>query len=78
MLCIGIWGGWQPSHGSEHPSAIIPSAGQPPSVVNQTQTHHIQGQPQGQELSDMLQMLDQSGTSTFEELNINMFHSSFE
>lgn len=29
------------------------------------------------ELSDMLQILDQSG-STFEDLNINMFNSNFE
>ena len=34
--------------------------------------------PQGQELSDMLQMLDQSGTTTFEDLNINMFNTPFE
>lgn len=37
-----------------------------------------QGQPQGQELSDMLQMLDQSGTTTFEDLNIHMFNTPFE
>uniref|UniRef100_A0A2A4JYF9 Aryl hydrocarbon receptor nuclear translocator homolog n=1 Tax=Heliothis virescens TaxID=7102 RepID=A0A2A4JYF9_HELVI len=30
------------------------------------------------ELSDMLQILDQSGTATFEDLNINMFNSNFE
>ncbi|KAI5640551.1 PAS fold domain-containing protein [Phthorimaea operculella] len=30
------------------------------------------------ELSDMLQILDQSGGATFEDLNINMFNSSFE
>lgn len=30
------------------------------------------------ELSDMLQILDQSGTNTFEDLNINMFNANFE
>ncbi|XP_026319373.1 aryl hydrocarbon receptor nuclear translocator homolog isoform X2 [Hyposmocoma kahamanoa] len=30
------------------------------------------------ELSDMLQILDQSGGATFEDLNINMFNSNFE
>lgn len=30
------------------------------------------------ELSDMLQILDQSGPATFEDLNINMFNSNFE
>ncbi|KAL0851195.1 hypothetical protein ABMA28_007045 [Loxostege sticticalis] len=30
------------------------------------------------ELSDMLQILDQGGATTFEDLNINMFHSNFE
>lgn len=30
------------------------------------------------ELSEMLQILDQGGASTFEDLNINMFNSSFE
>jgi hypothetical protein len=34
---------------------------------------------QGQELSDMLQMLgDQSGPTTFEDLNIHMFSGQFE
>lgn len=33
-------------------------------------------QPQGQELSDMLQMLDQGGSTTFEDLN--MFNTTFE
>lgn len=37
-----------------------------------------QGQPQGQELSEMLQMLDQGGATSFEELNINMFNTPFE
>ncbi|CAG9117656.1 unnamed protein product [Plutella xylostella] len=30
------------------------------------------------ELSEMLQILDQSGAATFEDLNINMFNSNFE
>ncbi|XP_045511509.1 aryl hydrocarbon receptor nuclear translocator homolog isoform X2 [Colias croceus] len=30
------------------------------------------------ELSEMLQILDQSGSATFEDLNINMFNSNFE
>jgi hypothetical protein len=34
---------------------------------------------QGQELSDMLQMLgDQTGPTTFEDLNIHMFSGQFE
>lgn len=39
---------------------------------------HPQHPQQGQELSDMLQMLDQSGTTTFEDLNIHMFNTPFE
>jgi aryl hydrocarbon receptor nuclear translocator len=34
------------------------------------------GPPQQQELSDMLQMLDQGGATSFEDLN--MFNTSFE
>lgn len=30
------------------------------------------------ELSEMLQILDQTGAATFDELNINMFNSNFE
>lgn len=30
------------------------------------------------ELSEMLQILDQTGAATFEDLNINMFNSNFE
>ncbi|XP_077295300.1 aryl hydrocarbon receptor nuclear translocator homolog tgo isoform X3 [Arctopsyche grandis] len=33
---------------------------------------------QPQELSDMLQMLDQGGATSFEDLNINMFNTNFE
>lgn len=37
-----------------------------------------QGAHAPHELSDMLQILDQSGTNTFEDLNINMFNANFE
>ncbi|XP_065355012.1 aryl hydrocarbon receptor nuclear translocator homolog [Calliphora vicina] len=49
-------------HGA-HPHAHIPGQGPP---------------QQGQEISDMLQMFDQSAAGTFEDLNINMFNTQFE
>lgn len=68
-----MWG-WQntgqPDQGpihTNHPSAVVTSAGQ--------SVHPQQG---GQELTEMLTMLDQSGTTTFEDLNINMFSTPFE
>ncbi|KAM8703627.1 hypothetical protein ACLKA7_008279 [Drosophila subpalustris] len=50
-------------HPHAHPGAAVAAGGQ---------------QPQGQEFSDMLQMLDHSATTTFEDLNINMFTTPFE
>lgn len=43
-------------------------------------THPQSGNPSGsgQELTEMLTMLDQSGTTSFEDLNINMFSTPFE
>lgn len=47
----------------------------PPPPPPQAQTHPPS---QGQEFSDMLQMLDHGGASSFEDLNINMFNTQFE
>lgn len=46
------------------------AAGGAPAPTENTHAPH--------ELSDMLQILDQSGAATFEDLNINMFNSNFE
>ncbi|XP_025829068.1 aryl hydrocarbon receptor nuclear translocator homolog, partial [Agrilus planipennis] len=55
---------WQSSNqGSDSGGAGSSGSGQPP-------------QPQSHELSDMLQMLDQGGTASFEDLN--MFNTTFE
>jgi len=66
-------------YGWSHPAAdgSGPSASHNPSVpVGPAGQHHPQ---QGQELSDMLQMLgDQTGPATFEDLNIHMFNTPFE
>lgn len=71
-----MWG-WQ----SQQHQAPQPDGGQSnPQVTGQAQPPHpAQGGPgtQPQELSDMLQMLqDQGGASGFEELN--MFNTNFE
>lgn len=72
-----MWGWQNANQSNEHPGAGSNSAGPHTTVpVSQGQP---QGQPQGQELSEqLLQMLDQSGTTTFEDLNINMFSTPFE
>ncbi|XP_026666608.1 aryl hydrocarbon receptor nuclear translocator homolog isoform X3 [Ceratina calcarata] len=70
----GMWG-WQ----SQQHQAPQQDSGQPnPQVAGQAQPPHpSQGGTQPQELSDMLQMLqDQGGASGFEELN--MFNTNFE
>lgn len=74
----GIWG-WQNSGQTSDPGpgSSGSGGGHTPSVGSQSHhPPHVQGQPQ--ELSDMLQMLDQSGTTTFEDLNITMFNTPFE
>ncbi|KAI8046251.1 aryl hydrocarbon receptor nuclear translocator homolog [Drosophila gunungcola] len=70
----GMWD-WQqggghphPPHPSAHPHHPHAHPGGPAGA----------GQPQGQEFSDMLQMLDHSAPTTFEDLNINMFSTPFE
>lgn len=74
LRCPGMWG-WQSQHQTPQPDgqagAQVATQAQPP--------HPGQAGPgtQPQELSDMLQMLqDQGGSSGFEELN--MFTTSFE
>ncbi|XP_071034655.1 aryl hydrocarbon receptor nuclear translocator homolog isoform X4 [Parasteatoda tepidariorum] len=60
----GIWGHWQSQGTPEGPSSSTSSGSHP-------QAHGAPGSgPQQQELSDMLQMLDQSGASSFEELSM--------
>jgi len=53
--------------------------GSGPTAAHNTTVPAGQHPQQGQELSDMLQMLgDQSGPTTFEDLNIHMFSGQFE
>lgn len=53
--------------------------GSGPSAAHNTAVAPGQHPQQGQELSDMLQMLgDQGGPTTFEDLNIHMFSGQFE
>lgn len=74
-----------------HPVSVAQTAGGPVPATHGTHTTHAAHsahpshaahgghggqQPQGQELSDMLQMLDQGGSTTFEDLN--MFNTTFE
>lgn len=72
-----MWGWQNANQSNEHPGAG-PNTSGPHTTVPVSQGQQQQGQPQGQELSEMLQMLDQSGTTTFEDLNINMFNTPFE
>lgn len=61
----------QMHHPHHHHPHSHPHAGHHP--------HHPGQHPgQGHELSDMLQMLDQSGATSFEDLNIHMFNTPFE
>lgn len=76
-----MWG-WQnntdqgpgPSGGAVGNNSAVPV------VTSAGNSAHPQGNPagSGQELTEMLTMLDQSGTTTFEDLNINMFSTPFE
>uniref|UniRef100_A0A1B0AAB5 Aryl hydrocarbon receptor nuclear translocator homolog n=1 Tax=Glossina pallidipes TaxID=7398 RepID=A0A1B0AAB5_GLOPL len=81
---VGMWD-WQASghanHAAPHP---VTHPHVHPHAIHATHGANVPGgQPpppphQGQEFSDMLQMLDQSGSGTFEDLNINMFNTQFE
>lgn len=64
LIFLGYYG-WPHAEGSApHNNPSVPTGQHP---------------QQGQEISDMLQMLgDQSGTATFEDLNIHMFSGPFE
>lgn len=68
-----------PQHHPHHPHhAIATAGGQHHHQVHHPGHHPGQHPGQGPELSDMLQMLDQSGTTSFEDLNIHMFNTPFE
>lgn len=73
----GMWG-WQNSNQSSDPGGPGTSGAVNHTAVPVVTSGQLQGQPQGQELTEMLTMLDQSGTTTFEDLNINMFSTPFE
>uniref|UniRef100_A0A1I8NI81 Aryl hydrocarbon receptor nuclear translocator homolog n=1 Tax=Musca domestica TaxID=7370 RepID=A0A1I8NI81_MUSDO len=75
----GMWD-WQTAQHAPHPGAHPHHAATHPHATHPVHAHVPGQQPpqQGQEFSDMLQMLDQSGTGTFEDLNINMFNTQFE
>ncbi|PRD27498.1 UNVERIFIED_CONTAM: tgo [Trichonephila clavipes] len=60
----GMWGQWQGPGTPDGPPSSTTAGNHP-------QTHGASGSgPQQQELSDMLQMLDQGGASSFEELSM--------
>lgn len=74
----GMWT-WQSSNqGSESGQGSSGSGAHPggPTQGAPAQQPAQQQPTQGQELSDMLQMLDQGGSTTFEDLN--MFNTTFE
>lgn len=72
--------GVHPHHGGGHPHQMHPHHHPHPGHHHHPHAHpgqhHHPGQ--GHELSDMLQMLDQSGATSFEDLNIHMFNTPFE
>lgn len=71
---LGIWG-W-PQQGDPGANGPQATTGAVPVVPGPPPPGAQQG-PHGQELSEMLQMLDQTGNNTFEDLNIHMY-STFE
>jgi len=71
------WQGGQPSADGSAPNSASGSSGQPPNSVPPGAPGAPPGAPgQQQELTDMLQMLDQTGGADFEGLN--MFNANFE
>lgn len=80
----GMWG-WQNTNQSDQgpgPSGgSVSNHSAVPVVTSAGNANHPQsGNPtgSGQELTEMLTMLDQSGAPSFEDLNINMFNTPFE
>lgn len=71
-----MWTWQSQNQGSESGPGSSGSAGHGGAPGGQVQPGQPGPQPQGQELSDMLQMLDQGGSTTFEDLN--MFNTTFE
>lgn len=71
--------GGHPGH-PHHPHHSAVAAGHHPHQMHHHHPGHHPGQHPGQDhqLSDMLQMLDQSGATSFEDLNIHMFNTPFE
>lgn len=69
-----MWG-WQNSNQSADPGPGSSGSGNHTAVP--VSAGNMQQQPQGQELTEMLTMLDH-GPATFEDLNINMFSTPFE
>lgn len=72
----GIWGWQQQADGG--PNGPAATSGAVPVVPGPPPPPGAQQGPHGQELSEMLQMLDQTGTNSFEDLNIHMFSTPFE
>jgi aryl hydrocarbon receptor nuclear translocator len=79
---VGMWtwqGSGQPSDsgpGSSGSAAHAGGSGGTVAAGGAASGQGSGGPPQQQELSDMLQMLDQGGATSFEDLN--MFNTSFE
>jgi len=75
----GMWAWQGGGQGSEGPGASAANAAPGAAPGTAPGAPAVQGAPpqqQQHELSDMLQMLDQSGPGSFEDLN--MFNTSFE
>lgn len=68
----------QPGDPGQSTSGPPPTGHPHPAAVGNAGGHGQGGHGQPQELSDMLQMLDQSGGTSFEDLNIHMFNTPFE
>lgn len=66
-----MWG-WPTNQGEQQPVPVVTSAGQQPVPVANA------GNGNSGELTEMLTMLDQSGGTTFEDLNMHMFTSAYE
>ena len=81
-VIAGMWG-WQNTNQSDQGPG--PSGGpignhSVPAVTSTASANSQSGATDsgGQELTEMLTMLDQSGGTTFADLNINMFNTPFE
>lgn len=71
----GMWG-WQ--NQPEQVAGDGTMVSHPPVPVVTSASNTVAGNGNTGELTEMLTMLDQGGTTSFEDLNINMFTTPFE